>query len=72
MKPPALWTCHCTMVLVHVSGARISHQFVRGKRVVTADTALYFSKARGTSARLLINLQSTWDLSQAERRRSAA
>jgi hypothetical protein len=23
MKPPALWTCHCTMVLVHVSGARI-------------------------------------------------
>jgi plasmid maintenance system antidote protein VapI len=57
MKPPALWTCHCTMVLVHVLGARISHQFVRGKRVMTADTALYFSKALGTSARLWMSLR---------------
>jgi hypothetical protein len=26
MKPHALDACHCTMVLVHVSGARISQQ----------------------------------------------
>ncbi len=72
MKPPAPWTYHCTMVLVHVSGARISHQFVRGKRVVTADTALYFSKALGTSARLWMSPRSSQDLPQAERPRGVA
>jgi addiction module HigA family antidote len=47
-------------------------KFVRGKRGVTADAALDLGAALGTSARLWMNLQSTWDLSQAERRRSAA
>jgi antitoxin HigA-1 len=48
------------------------NEFVRGKRGVTADAALDLGEALGTSARLWMNLQSTWDLSQAERRRSAA
>jgi addiction module HigA family antidote len=49
-----------------------TNEFVRGKRGVTADAALDLGEALGTSARLWMNLQSTWDLSQAERRRSAA
>jgi len=48
------------------------NEFVRGKRGVAADAALDLGEALGTSARLLMNLQSTWDLSQAERRRRAA
>jgi addiction module HigA family antidote len=48
------------------------NEFVRGKRGVTADAALDLGDALGTSARLWMNLQSTWDLSQTERRRSAA
>ncbi|MGC1388040.1 MAG: HigA family addiction module antitoxin [Steroidobacteraceae bacterium] len=48
------------------------NEFVRGKRGVTADAALDLGKALGTSARLWMNLQSSWDLSQAEKRRNAA
>lgn len=48
------------------------NEFVRGKRGVTADAALDLGEALGTSARLWMNLQSTRDLSQAEKRRSAA
>jgi|SRR5450631_955326 addiction module HigA family antidote len=48
------------------------NEFVRGKRGVTADAALDLGEALGTSARLWMNLQSTWDLSQPERRRRAA
>ena len=42
------------------------NEFVRGKRGVTADAALDLGEALGTTARLWMNLQSTWDLSQAE------
>ena len=48
------------------------NEFVRGKRGATTDAAPGLGEALGTSARLWMNLQSTWDLSQAERRRSAA
>jgi addiction module HigA family antidote len=49
------------------------NEFVRGKRgSVTADAALDLGEALGASARLRMNLQSTWDLSQAEKRRRAA
>jgi antitoxin HigA-1 len=48
------------------------NEFVRGKRGVTADAALDLAAALGTSARLWMNLQATWDLAQAEKRRSAA
>jgi len=54
-----------------VDQARLN-EFVRGKRGVTADAALDLGKALGTSARLWMNLQSSWDLSQAEKRRRAA
>ena len=36
--------------------------FIRGERDVTADAALDFAEALGTSAKLWMNMQSTYDL----------
>ncbi len=38
------------------------NEIIRGKRGVTADTALRLSAAFGTSAELWLGLQSDWDL----------
>ena len=51
--------------------ARLS-EFIKGKRGVTADAALDLAEVLGTSPRLWMNLQSTYDLAEATRRRSAA
>ena len=48
------------------------NEFVRGKRGVTADAALDLAEVLGTSAKLWMNLQSTYDLAQALKRRNAA
>lgn len=48
------------------------NELIKGKRGVSADAALDLAEALGTSAKLWLNLQTTWDLDQAERRRSAA
>ena len=48
------------------------NEFVRGKRGVTADSALDLAAALGTSSRLWMNLQATWDLDAAVRRRHSA
>jgi len=48
------------------------NEFVKGKRGVTADAALDLAEALGTSPKLWMNLQATWDLAQAERRRNVA
>ena len=51
------------------------NELVRGKRGVTADTALRLSRLLGTSAEFWLNLQMAFDLwhaHQAERRRGAA
>lgn len=48
------------------------NELVKGKRGITADAALDLSATLGTSAKLWMNLQATWDLSQALRRRQAA
>lgn len=48
------------------------NELIKGKRSITADAALDLSAALGTSAKLWMNLQATWDLSQALRRRQAA
>jgi antitoxin HigA-1 len=45
------------------------NEFIRGKRGVTADAALDLAEALGTSSRLWMNLQSTWDLDAAAKRR---
>jgi addiction module HigA family antidote len=48
------------------------NEFVKGKRGITADAALDLAEALGTSPKLWMNLQATWDLAQAERRRKVA
>jgi addiction module HigA family antidote len=48
------------------------NEVIKGRRGITADAALDLADALGTSARLWMNLQATWDLDQALRRRDAA
>ena len=48
------------------------NELIKGKRGITADAALDLAETLGTSARLWMNLQSTFDLAQAEKKRRAA
>ena len=48
------------------------NEFVRGNRRVTAEAALDLAAALGTSAKLWMNLQATYDLDKAAKARSAA
>jgi antitoxin HigA-1 len=49
------------------------NELIRGKRGVTAAAALDLAGALGTSSRLWMNLQATWDLDvERKRRRHAA
>ena len=48
------------------------NELIKGKREVTADAALDLAEALGTSAKLWMNLQTTYDLDQAMVRRKAA
>lgn len=48
------------------------NELIKGKRGITADAALDLAEALGTSARLWMNLQATFDLAQAKKRRRAA
>ena len=47
------------------------NEFIKGKRGVTADAALDLAEVLGTSPRLWMNLQATYDLAAAEKRRAA-
>ena len=47
------------------------NELVKGKRGVTADSALDLAKALGTSPEVWMNLQRMWDLRRAEGRRRA-
>ena len=46
--------------------------FIRGERGVTADSALDLAETLGTSARLWMNLQATYDLDKAAKARRVA
>lgn len=48
------------------------NELVKGKRGVTADSALDLAQALGTSPELWMNLQMTWDLRRAQARRKAS
>lgn len=48
------------------------NELVRGKRGITADSALDLARALKTSPELWMNLQSIWDLHRAEQRRKAS
>lgn len=50
------------------SRSRLS-EFIHGKRGVTADAAIDLAEALGTSSKLWMNLQATYDLDRALRRR---
>jgi addiction module HigA family antidote len=48
------------------------NELIKDKRGITAEAALDLAKALGTSAKLWMNLQATYDLDQAIKRRKAA
>lgn len=48
------------------------NELIKGKRGITADAALDLAKALNTSPKLWMNLQATWDLVQASKRRDVA
>jgi addiction module HigA family antidote len=47
------------------------NELIKGKRGITADSALDLAEALGTSAKTWMNLQATFDLAQAEKKRAA-
>ena len=55
---------------LHVPVTRIS-EIVRGKRAISADTAMRLGRYFGTSAELWLNLQAGWELSQLQHSKSA-
>jgi addiction module HigA family antidote len=48
------------------------NELIRGKRGITAESALDLADALGTSAKVWMNLQATYDLDRAEKARRAA
>jgi HTH-type transcriptional regulator/antitoxin HigA len=48
---------------------KLVNEIVRGKKTITAETALQLQDALGISAYFWLNKQSTWDLVQARDRR---
>ena len=50
---------------INVPETRIS-EIVRGKRAITADTAIRFAKFFGTTAEFWLNLQNLYDLEEEE------
>ena len=53
------------------TNARLN-ELIRGKRGITAKSALDLASALKTSPELWMNLQSIWDLHQAERKRKVS
>ncbi len=48
------------------------NELIKGKRGITAEAALDLAEVLGTTAKLWMNLQSTYDLDQAMKKRQAA
>jgi len=53
-------------------GSMRVNEIIRGKRAITADTALRLGKVLGTSARFWMNLQTNYDLAMAALAQKAA
>jgi len=51
---------------INISQIRIS-EIIHGKRSITADTAIRFSKFFGTTAEFWLNLQNLYDLEEEEK-----
>lgn len=48
------------------------NELIKGKRGITADSALDLARVLGTSPKLWMNLQATYDLNEATKRRKVA
>ena len=48
------------------------NELIRGKRGITAESALDLAEALGTSPKLWMNLQATYDLDRASKKRRVA
>lgn len=48
------------------------NELIKRKRGITANTAIDLAEALGTSPKLWMNLQATWDLDQAMKSRKSA
>jgi addiction module HigA family antidote len=48
------------------------NELIKGKRGITADAALDLATTLNTTPKLWMNLQATWDLAQAAKRRQVA
>ena len=64
LNPPGLTANRLAMELL-VPATRVN-DIVRGKRAITADTALRLARCFDTSAEYWLNLQSLYDLRMAE------
>ncbi|MDO8694031.1 MAG: HigA family addiction module antitoxin [Sheuella sp.] len=58
-------SAHALSMALHVPAPRI-HDIVRERRAVTPDTALRLARYFDTTAQFWLNLQSSFDLKQAE------
>lgn len=47
------------------------NELIKGKRGITADSALDLAEVLGTSPKIWMNLQATFDLAQAQKKRVA-
>jgi antitoxin HigA-1 len=56
---------------LHWTAAKLN-ELIKGKRGITADSALDLADALGTSPELWMNLQVMWDLHQAQQKRKAS
>lgn len=62
---PLEMSANALAMALHVPAPRIN-DIVRERRAITPDTALRLSRYFGTTAQFWLNLQTTYDLKQAE------
>ncbi len=62
---PLNMSAHALAMELHAPASRIN-DIVRERRAVTPDTALRLARCFGTTAQFWLNLQSSFDLKQAE------
>jgi addiction module HigA family antidote len=67
---PLDMTAHALAMALHVPAPRIN-EIVRQKRAITPDTALRLARFFNTTAQFWMNLQSAYDLREAEQETAA-
>jgi addiction module HigA family antidote len=62
---PVNMSAHALAIALRVPATRVN-DIVRERRAITPDTALRLARCFGTTAQFWLNLQSSFDLKQAE------